>query len=145
MFIWLVILINSLLLYTVVMWVNMGIRGTVVRNGKMQCIIHTVIQPLPTLDCQHRILKKSCIGIFKPTYSRSVKYLCYCLTADPVIRRHYIVQVVLQFIRVPQPYPLYHSVSACPPRAHCRQPLLSLHLDSMGTSFQDVKPRTPLP
>ena len=46
MFIWLVILINSLLLYTVVMWVNVGTGGTVVKNGKMQCIIHTVFQPL---------------------------------------------------------------------------------------------------
>ena len=58
MFIWLVIVIISLLLYTVVMWVNVGTRGTVVRNGgKMQCIIHTVIQPLPkflTLQFQHR-------------------------------------------------------------------------------------------
>ena len=57
MFIWLVILINSLLLYTVVMWVNVGTRGTGVKNGKMQCIIHTVIQPLPkflTLQFQHR-------------------------------------------------------------------------------------------
>ena len=34
MFIWLVILINSLLLYTVVMWVNVGTRGTVVKNEK---------------------------------------------------------------------------------------------------------------
>ena len=56
-----------------------------------------------------------------------------CLTADPVTRRFYIVKVVLQFIRVPQPYPSSHSVLACPPRAHCYQPLLSLHLDSMGS------------
>ena len=133
MFIWLVILINSLSLYTVVMWVNMGIRGTVVRNGKMQCIIHTVIQPLPTLDCQHRILKRVVLGSSNP-HIAGVSSICgSCLTADPVTRRHYIVQMVLQFIRVPQPYLFSHSVSACPPRAHCCQPLLSLHLDSMGS------------
>ena len=75
---------------------------------KMQCIIHTVFQPLlkflPCMQCQQKFWKWVVLGCSNP-HIAGVPSICgSCLTTDPATWRHYIVQVVLKFSGIPWPY-----------------------------------------
>ena len=86
MFIWLVILISLLLLYTVVMWARVGAGGTV---GKMYSKIHTVIQILPKNFYIRINWKGTVLGHSGPYILRVANIGHSSLTAMSATLRHY--------------------------------------------------------
>ena len=147
MFIWLVILINSLLLYTVVMWVNVGKRGTVVKNGK-NAVYNThsdsATSKIVTLQCQQKFWKRVVLGCSNP-HIAGVPSICV-VHAWQLIQQHGDITLFrwcynsVEFLS-PTTTLLSHSVSACPP--HCCRPLLSLYLDPVAQPSWDTLGHVP--